>query len=155
MQNRHYKLGAFHRVAEHLFCYSVTKKYYAVFKCNGKTRWISLKTTETCGLEEPLVHLTLAPAGLGRRVVAAIELLMCTDQDYVRRKSRDFEFFTLNGKEHSRLLQRKPDRKHWSNVIKRLEASKLQGVQANGKDVAELFEKTGRETKESRPASGI
>ena len=46
MQKRHYKLGAFHRVAEHLFCYSVTKKYYAVFKCNGKTRWISLKTTD-------------------------------------------------------------------------------------------------------------
>jgi hypothetical protein len=47
VQKRHYKLGAFHRVAEHLFRYSVTKKYYAVFKCNGKTRWISLKTTDS------------------------------------------------------------------------------------------------------------
>ena len=46
MNKGHHKLGAFHRVAEHLYRYSATKKYYAVFKCNGKTRWISLNTTD-------------------------------------------------------------------------------------------------------------
>jgi integrase len=46
MQKRHYKLGAFHRVADHLYRYSATKKYYAVFKWDGKTRWVPLKTTD-------------------------------------------------------------------------------------------------------------
>src|SRR5580704_14737907 len=46
MGYRHYKLGAFHRVAENLYRYSATKKYFAVFKSNGKTRWIPLNTTD-------------------------------------------------------------------------------------------------------------
>ena len=46
MQKQHYKLGAYHRVADHLYRYSVTKKYYAVFKTNGKTKWIPLNTTD-------------------------------------------------------------------------------------------------------------
>jgi hypothetical protein len=46
VEQRHYKLGAFHRVADHLYRYSATKKYYAVFKCHGKTRWVSLNTTD-------------------------------------------------------------------------------------------------------------
>ena len=46
MEKRHYKLGTFHRVADNLYSYSVTKKYYAVFKSHGKTRWVSLKTTD-------------------------------------------------------------------------------------------------------------
>lgn len=46
MQKRHYKLGTFNRVADNLYRYSVTKKYYAVSKSHGKTRWVSLKTTD-------------------------------------------------------------------------------------------------------------
>lgn len=46
MNKGHHKLGAFQRVAEHLYRYSRTKKYYAVFKANGKTRWVSLNTTD-------------------------------------------------------------------------------------------------------------
>jgi hypothetical protein len=46
VEKRHYKLGTFHRVADNLYSYSVTKKYYAVFKSHGKTRWVSLKTTD-------------------------------------------------------------------------------------------------------------
>jgi hypothetical protein len=46
MSKGHYKSGAFHRVAEHLYRYSTTKKYYAVFKSNGKTRWVALNTTD-------------------------------------------------------------------------------------------------------------
>jgi|KBSSwiStaDraftv2_1062776.scaffolds.fasta_scaffold420495_1 integrase len=46
MKKGHHKLGAFNRVAEHLYRYSASKKYYAVFKSNGKTRWIPLKTTD-------------------------------------------------------------------------------------------------------------
>jgi len=46
VQTRHYRLGRYHRVADHLYRYSATKKYYAVFKSNGKTKWISLNTTD-------------------------------------------------------------------------------------------------------------
>jgi len=51
MPNAHYKLGSFSRVAEHLYRYSATKKYYVVFKFGGKTKWIPLNTTdrETAG----------------------------------------------------------------------------------------------------------
>ncbi len=44
MNERHYKLGAFHRVADHLYRYSATKKYYAVFKQDCKTKWVPLNT---------------------------------------------------------------------------------------------------------------
>src|SRR5262249_12991072 len=46
VQQQHYKLGRYSRVADHLYRYSATKKYYAVFKCNGKTKWIPLNTTD-------------------------------------------------------------------------------------------------------------
>lgn len=46
MTGQHYKLGKFHRVADHLYRYSATKKYYAVLRFNGKTKWIALKTTD-------------------------------------------------------------------------------------------------------------
>jgi len=46
MHRDHYKLGKFRRVADHLYRYSATKKYYAVFKFNGKTKWIPLDTTD-------------------------------------------------------------------------------------------------------------
>ncbi len=46
MQQPHYKLGRHVRVADHLYRYSTTKKYYAVFKCNGKTKWVPLNTTD-------------------------------------------------------------------------------------------------------------
>ncbi len=46
MQKQHYKLGKYARVADHLYRYSATKKYYAVFKCNGKTKWVALNTTD-------------------------------------------------------------------------------------------------------------
>ena len=47
MKKQHYKLGKYARVADHLYRYSATKKYYAVFKCNGKTKWVSpLNTTD-------------------------------------------------------------------------------------------------------------
>ena len=46
MQQQHYKLGRHVRVADHLYRYSATKKYYAVFKCNGKTKWVPLNTTD-------------------------------------------------------------------------------------------------------------
>ena len=36
MPNAHYKLGSYSRVADHLYRYSATKKYYAVFKFGGK-----------------------------------------------------------------------------------------------------------------------
>jgi integrase len=42
----HQKSGKYSRVADHLYRYSVTKKYYAVIKVAGKTKWISLKTTD-------------------------------------------------------------------------------------------------------------
>jgi hypothetical protein len=31
---------------DHLYRHSATKKYYAVFKSNGKTKWIPLNTTD-------------------------------------------------------------------------------------------------------------
>ena len=34
------------RVADHLYRYSATKEYDAVFKCNGKTKWVLLNTTD-------------------------------------------------------------------------------------------------------------
>jgi hypothetical protein len=43
---QHYRLGEYHRVADHLYRYSATKKYYAVFKSNGKTKWIPLNTAD-------------------------------------------------------------------------------------------------------------
>ena len=46
MHANHYKLGSFRRVADKLYRYSSTKKYYAVFKFNGKTKWIPLDTTD-------------------------------------------------------------------------------------------------------------
>jgi len=46
VSEQHYKSGAFRRAAENLYRYTATKKYYAVFKCNGKTKWLSLKTTD-------------------------------------------------------------------------------------------------------------
>ena len=46
VKNEHYKLGQYRRVADNLYRYSATKKYYAVFKANGKTKWISLDTTD-------------------------------------------------------------------------------------------------------------
>ena len=46
MKKQHYKLGAYHRVADHLYRYSATLKYYAVFKLHGKTKWVSLETTD-------------------------------------------------------------------------------------------------------------
>ncbi len=42
----HYKLGSYSRVADNLYRYSSTRKYYGVFKCNGKTKWIPLETTD-------------------------------------------------------------------------------------------------------------
>ena len=42
----HQKLGKYSRVADHLYRYSVTKKYYAVIKVAGKTKWIPLNTTD-------------------------------------------------------------------------------------------------------------
>ena len=42
----HYKLGKYHKVADHLYRYSATTKYYAVFKWDGKTKWIPLETTD-------------------------------------------------------------------------------------------------------------
>src|SRR4030095_5212659 len=41
-----YKLGSYSRVAANLYRYSSTKKYYAVFKCSGKTKWIPLETAD-------------------------------------------------------------------------------------------------------------
>ena len=46
MEKTHRKLGTYHRVADHLYRYSITRKYYAVFKFHGKTKWIPLKTTD-------------------------------------------------------------------------------------------------------------
>src|SRR6185369_1036639 len=46
VNRQHYKLGAYRRVADHLYRYSANKKYYAVFKFNGKTKWIQLATTD-------------------------------------------------------------------------------------------------------------
>jgi integrase len=46
MQKQHYKLGKYARVADHLYRYSATRKYYAVFKCNGKTKWVALNSTD-------------------------------------------------------------------------------------------------------------
>lgn len=46
MQTKHYKLGAYRRVADNLYRYSTSKKYYAVFKLHGKTKWLSLETTD-------------------------------------------------------------------------------------------------------------
>jgi hypothetical protein len=40
MPNTHYKFGSYSRVAEQLYRCSATKKYYAVFKFGGKTKWI-------------------------------------------------------------------------------------------------------------------
>jgi hypothetical protein len=52
---KHYKLGKYHRVASNLYRYSVTKKYYAVFKCHGKTKWIAclgaIKTGSVCAIK--------------------------------------------------------------------------------------------------------
>ena len=45
MEKTHRKLGSHQRVADHLYRYSITKKYYAVFKFHGKTKWIPLETT--------------------------------------------------------------------------------------------------------------
>jgi len=42
----HNKPGKYARVADHLYRYSATKKYYAVFKCNRKTKWVALNTTD-------------------------------------------------------------------------------------------------------------
>jgi hypothetical protein len=42
----HYKLGSYSRVAEQLYRYLATKKYYAAFKFGGKTKWMPLDTTE-------------------------------------------------------------------------------------------------------------
>jgi hypothetical protein len=38
MKKPHYKSGSYSRVADNLYRYSSTKKYYGVFKCNGKTK---------------------------------------------------------------------------------------------------------------------
>ena len=46
MKPSHQKLGKYSRVADHLYRYSVTKKYYAVLKVAGKTKWIPLHTTD-------------------------------------------------------------------------------------------------------------
>lgn len=46
MKASHQKLGTYSRVADHLYRYSVTKKYYAVLKVAGKTKWIPLNTTD-------------------------------------------------------------------------------------------------------------
>ncbi len=46
MTTPHYKLGSYSRVADNLYRYSSTRKYYAVFKCGGKTKWVSLDTTD-------------------------------------------------------------------------------------------------------------
>jgi integrase len=46
MENAHRKLGKYQRVADRLYRYSVSKKYYAVFKFHGKTKWIPLNTTD-------------------------------------------------------------------------------------------------------------
>src|SRR5712671_977473 len=43
---KHYRLGTYRRVADHLYRYSASKKYYAVFKHDGKTKWICLETTD-------------------------------------------------------------------------------------------------------------
>jgi len=43
---QYYRLGKYHRVADHLYRYAATKKYYAVFKSNGKTKWIPLNTAD-------------------------------------------------------------------------------------------------------------
>jgi hypothetical protein len=46
MQKPHHKLGSFARVADNLYRYSSTKKYYVVLKRSGKTKWIHLHTTD-------------------------------------------------------------------------------------------------------------
>ncbi len=46
MKTTHQKLGKYSRVADHLYRYSVTRKYYAVIKVAGKTKWIPLHTTD-------------------------------------------------------------------------------------------------------------
>jgi integrase len=46
VKSTHQKLGKYLRVANHLYQYSVTKKYYAVLKVGGKTKWIPLNTTD-------------------------------------------------------------------------------------------------------------
>ena len=46
MKPTHQKLGKYSRVADHLYRYSVTKKYYAVIKVAGKTKWLPLNTTD-------------------------------------------------------------------------------------------------------------
>jgi len=46
VKSTHQKLGKYSRVANHLYRYSVTKKYYAVLKVGGKTKWIPLNTTD-------------------------------------------------------------------------------------------------------------
>ena len=38
------ELGSYSTVAANFYRYSSTKKYYAVFKTSGKTKWISLET---------------------------------------------------------------------------------------------------------------
>jgi len=43
---KHHTLRRYRRVADYLYRYSATKKYYAVFKFNGKTKWISLNTDD-------------------------------------------------------------------------------------------------------------
>jgi hypothetical protein len=42
MENAHRKLGTYHRVADHLHRYPITKKYYAVFKFHGNMKHIKL-----------------------------------------------------------------------------------------------------------------
>ena len=46
MKASHQKPEKYSRVADHLYRYSVTKKYYAVIKVAGKTKWIPLNTTD-------------------------------------------------------------------------------------------------------------
>jgi hypothetical protein len=46
VKSSHQKLGKYSRVADHLYRYSVTRKYYAVIKVAGKTKWIPLNTTD-------------------------------------------------------------------------------------------------------------
>jgi hypothetical protein len=40
-----YRLGAYHRLADHLHRYSATREYYVVSKLHGKTKWFFRDTT--------------------------------------------------------------------------------------------------------------
>jgi integrase len=61
--SQHPRKGEFVRVAENLYRYSASKKYYAVFRRNRKLKWQSLGTTDR-ELAKRKLKDTLAKAGM-------------------------------------------------------------------------------------------